>query len=76
MIARMLDGPANGQFMAFERDLETVSVIVFSPPPTSPPLDGPLPPPHEVIYRLVGFAPTGEALFSSEWGTTETSARA
>lgn len=76
MIARMIDGPAKGQFMAFEHDRETVSVVILRPPATTEDLAAAPPPIEQVLYHRVGFAPTGEALFSSEWGTAVTPARA
>lgn len=32
MLARMMDGPAKGQFVAFEHNRETVSVVILPPP--------------------------------------------
>lgn len=76
MMARMMDGPAKGKLYALEKDHETIQVAVIEPAKTQEAYVGPAPQTYrEVIYRLVGFAPTGEALFSSEWGTTVTPAR-
>lgn len=67
MIARMMDGPAKGNLYALEKGRETVRVAVIEPAKTQEIYVGVAPLDYRVVlYRRVGFAPTGEALFFSE----------
>ena len=67
MMARMMDGPAKGELYALEKDCETVQVAVIEPAKTQEIYVGAVPHAYrEVLYRRVGLAPTGEALFYSE----------